>query len=57
MRFFGGFVAVPLITGSVAAVASPLDARATLENCTTDRQQAIDNAIVKAARWHNRVRI
>lgn len=50
MRFFNGFVAVPLLAGSVAAVASPLDARATLESCTTDRKQAIDKAVAKAAK-------
>ncbi|RAQ60849.1 hypothetical protein COH20_010923 [Aspergillus flavus] len=50
MRFFNGFVAVPLLAGSVAAVTSPLDARATLESCTTDRKQAIDKAVAKAAK-------
>ncbi|KAE8306939.1 hypothetical protein RU639_001419 [Aspergillus parasiticus] len=47
MRFFQTLVALPLIAG---AVASPLDARATLQNCTPEGKQMIDNALSQAAK-------
>ncbi|KAJ5618062.1 hypothetical protein N7537_003176 [Penicillium hordei] len=47
MRFFQTLVAVPLIAG---AVASPLETRATLENCSDERAQMIDNALARAAK-------
>ncbi|KAJ5976803.1 hypothetical protein N7501_000145 [Penicillium viridicatum] len=47
MRFFQTLVALPLIAG---AIASPLEARATLENCSTERAQMIDNALARAAK-------
>ncbi|KNG85652.1 metalloproteinase [Aspergillus nomiae NRRL 13137] len=46
MRFFQTLVALPLIAG---AVASPLDARATLQNCSPEGKQMIDNALAQAA--------
>lgn len=47
MRFFQTLVALPLIAG---AVASPLETRATLENCSDERAQMIDNALARAAK-------
>ncbi|KAE8378320.1 hypothetical protein BDV26DRAFT_292417 [Aspergillus bertholletiae] len=47
MRFFQALIALPLIAG---AVASPLEERATLANCTPERKQMIDNALNQAAR-------
>ncbi|KAB8231591.1 putative metalloproteinase [Aspergillus alliaceus] len=47
MRFFQALVALPLIAG---AVASPLDTRATLENCSGERTEMINNAIAQAGK-------
>lgn len=47
MRFFQALVALPLIVG---AVASPLETRATLENCSGERAQIINNALAQAAK-------
>ncbi|KAL4756632.1 putative metalloproteinase [Aspergillus foveolatus] len=46
MRFFQALVALPLIAG---VVASPLNTRATLENCNDEGVQAINNALAQAA--------
>ncbi|KAE8150622.1 hypothetical protein BDV25DRAFT_154007 [Aspergillus avenaceus] len=50
MRFFQALLALPLIAGNLAAVANPIEARATLENCTSERKQMIDNALAQAAK-------
>ncbi|KAL4767921.1 hypothetical protein BDW60DRAFT_226106 [Aspergillus nidulans var. acristatus] len=47
MRLFQALVALPLIAG---VVASPLDTRATLENCNDEGVQAINNALAQAAK-------
>lgn len=50
MHFFQALVALPLIAG---AVASPLDTRATLENCNDKGVRAINNALTQAAEMAN----
>lgn len=50
MHFFQALVALPLIAG---AVASPLDTRATLENCNDEGVRAINNALTQAAEMAN----
>jgi hypothetical protein len=47
MRVFQALVAFPLIAG---AVANPLNTRATLENCSGERVQMINNALAQAAK-------
>ncbi|KAJ5497770.1 Peptidase M35 deuterolysin [Penicillium expansum] len=47
MRFFQTLVALPLIAG---AIASPLETRATLESCSVERAQMINNALARAAK-------
>jgi deuterolysin len=47
MHFFQALVSLPLIAG---AVASPLNTRATLENCNDEGVQAINNALAQAAK-------
>ncbi|KAB8075238.1 hypothetical protein BDV29DRAFT_110163 [Aspergillus leporis] len=50
MRFFQTLLAFPFIAGNLAAIAGPIETRATLENCTVEKKQAIDDALAQAAR-------
>ncbi|KAF7591729.1 hypothetical protein BBP40_001173 [Aspergillus hancockii] len=50
MRFLQTLLAIPLVAGNLAAFAGPIETRATLENCSADQKQAIDDALAQAAK-------
>ncbi|KAE8356030.1 hypothetical protein BDV28DRAFT_145532 [Aspergillus coremiiformis] len=50
MRFFQTLVLLPLIAGNLAVIARPLEERASLAKCSSERKQMIDDALTKAAK-------